>query len=242
MMGIWFGRAARHGARSRTTETGLRSRVGEVELTPGARSRSGREVSEHGREDVAARTIRSFVRPFASFVTVFAVVAMTSATDGYAARRGSRPFIPSESKKTGKNRYRSLLDWDKTLSAYRKVYGRDGNTAWFDIDAPARVKGVYIQNLRPGQSWEGINVYEADGKVQIFVVPADRASRKPDHAARTPKKTLRSERRIASQIANILPDYDAFFGVSSNWQDSGFWIRMSRFESLYPKQLNGPIV
>lgn len=178
------------------------------------------------------------------FVVAFAAcVAVTaSASTGYAARRGTRPFILSESKKTAKNRYRSLLDWDKTVSAYRKVYGRDGNTAWFDIDAPARVKGIYIQNLRPGQSWEGINLYEADGKVQIFVVPADRESRKPGHAASPLKKTLRSERRFASQIANILPDSDAFFGVSSNWQDSGFWFRWSRFESLYPKQQNGPIV
>lgn len=82
--------------------------------------------------------------------------------------------LPPEVSRIESRRYRSKRDWDRTLRFYRSVYSRKRGIIWKQIDTPPGVKGVHIANTRAGRRWDGINIYEAGGKVTIFILPTPR--------------------------------------------------------------------
>jgi hypothetical protein len=78
--------------------------------------------------------------------------------------------------KVDEDRYRSTQDWEKTLRFYRGIYGKVQGVLWRSVASTPKVKAVHIANLRKGQSWEGINVYETGGQVFIYVLRAESGS------------------------------------------------------------------
>lgn len=78
--------------------------------------------------------------------------------------------------KVDDDRYRSTQDWEKTLRFYRGIYGKVQGVLWRSVASTPKVKAVHIANLRKGQSWEGINVYETGGQVFIYVLRAESGS------------------------------------------------------------------
>lgn len=83
--------------------------------------------------------------------------------------------LPEQVRREGPGRYRSLQSWDKTVRWFRRVYAGSDGLVWRRLQTPPHVEGFYIQNLRPGRNFDGINVYRATrGKhegVHIYVVP-----------------------------------------------------------------------
>lgn len=79
--------------------------------------------------------------------------------------------------KVDEDRFKSPQDWDKTIRFFRSVYGRQPGIVWRSIASTPKVKAIHIANTRRGQSWEGINIYQTEGEVFIFVIKADTDSK-----------------------------------------------------------------
>lgn len=81
--------------------------------------------------------------------------------------------VDDGAKKVGENRYKSGEDWEKTIRFYRNVYGGKAGIVWSTIDTPPKVKAIHIANTLPKRTWEGINIYEVNGDIFIYVIPAE---------------------------------------------------------------------
>lgn len=92
--------------------------------------------------------------------------------------------LPDGAKKVGENRYRASEDYEGTLKYYRSVYP-PAKYSWKSIVNQPGVKAVHIA-LGPGKQAEGVNIYEANEEVRLYVVPAEVA--KPAKKTAKPKK------------------------------------------------------
>lgn len=81
--------------------------------------------------------------------------------------------LPDNARQVGEHRYKSLSDWEGTLKFYRKVYSP--STYRNVINQPG-VKAIHIPNPSGKGDWLGLNVYEANEEVRIYVVPNDSVS------------------------------------------------------------------
>jgi hypothetical protein len=52
------------------------------------------------------------------------------------------------------------------------VYGKSEGIVMRPLPTNPEVDGWFVQNLRPGRTWDGINVYRAEGTIHIVVLPA----------------------------------------------------------------------
>ncbi|PTL77401.1 hypothetical protein DAT35_44115 [Vitiosangium sp. GDMCC 1.1324] len=77
--------------------------------------------------------------------------------------------VPDGSQKVGENRYRAPGDFDKTLEYYKSVYPASAFPRRSIVNQPG-VKAVHIVNPS-GKNFEGVNIYEANDEVRIYVVP-----------------------------------------------------------------------
>ena len=95
--------------------------------------------------------------------------------------------IPDGSQKVGENRYRAPGDFDKTLEYYKSVYPASAFPRRAIVNQPG-VKAVHIVNPS-GKNFEGLNIYEANDEVRIYVVPltalATRPVKKAEPAAKS---------------------------------------------------------
>jgi hypothetical protein len=78
--------------------------------------------------------------------------------------------LPDGATAVGVNRFRASEDYDGTLRYYRQVYP-PGTYRWKAIVDQPGVKAEHIE-LERIKGVEGLNIYEANGEVRIFVVPA----------------------------------------------------------------------
>jgi hypothetical protein len=104
-------------------------------------------------------------RPF-WVVTVVAALWMT----GAGAEVVSGAQMPDGAQKVGENRYRAPGDFEETLKYYRTVYPAQAYPRRSIVNQPG-VKAVHIVNPS-GKNFEGLNIYEANDEVRIYVVPA----------------------------------------------------------------------
>ena len=86
-------------------------------------------------------------------------------------------ILDDESKRVGDDRFRSKEDWEKTVRFFRGNYGGKPGYVWLTIETPPKVKAIHIENTHAGRAWEGINIYETNNEVFIFVVKAERKKR-----------------------------------------------------------------
>ncbi|HYO59884.1 hypothetical protein [Archangium sp.] len=77
--------------------------------------------------------------------------------------------LPDGSRKVGENRYRAPGDFEKTLEYYKAVYPVSAFPRRAVVNQPG-VKAVHIVNPS-GKNFEGVNIYEANDEVRIYVVP-----------------------------------------------------------------------
>jgi hypothetical protein len=90
--------------------------------------------------------------------------------------------IPDGARKVGENRYRAPGDFEKTLEYYKVVYPVSAFPRRAIVNQPG-VKAVHIVNPS-GKNFEGVNIYEANDEVRIYIVPQQQAA----PVAKPPKK------------------------------------------------------
>jgi hypothetical protein len=79
--------------------------------------------------------------------------------------------LPDEARKVAELRYRTSKDWDDTKKYFKNVYPLD-KFPRRDIIAQPGIRAMHITNPS-GKGWEGINIYQANDEVRIFVVPTE---------------------------------------------------------------------
>lgn len=68
-------------------------------------------------------------------------------------------------------RYRSLRSYEELLDFYRRIFNQTGGVRWHNIVQLPTIKAKNVESLRPTTKWEGINIYEKQGEVRIYVLP-----------------------------------------------------------------------
>jgi hypothetical protein len=81
--------------------------------------------------------------------------------------------LPDGSQKVGENRYRAPGDFEKTLDYYKSVYPASAFPRRAIVNQPG-VKAIHIVNPS-GKNFEGVNIYQANDEVRIYVVPLQAA-------------------------------------------------------------------
>jgi hypothetical protein len=83
------------------------------------------------------------------------------------------PVIPW-AKEVGEHRYRSPRNFEETRAYYDKIrYQHNWPFTREKIVNMSGVRAFYLRNKTPGQTWEGVNVYEHKGATFVFVVYSD---------------------------------------------------------------------
>lgn len=78
--------------------------------------------------------------------------------------------IPDGFQKVGENRFKANDDWKGTMDTLKKVYPFAAYPRRNIVNQPG-IKAVHIVNPS-GKNFEGLNIYEANDEVRIYVVPA----------------------------------------------------------------------
>ena len=94
--------------------------------------------------------------------------------------------LPDKASKVGERRYRVPQDWEATLKYFKTVYPTATYPRRSIVNQPG-VKAVHITNPG-GKGWEGLNVYEANDEVRVYVVPPEGVPAKTPKKKQTPKK------------------------------------------------------
>jgi hypothetical protein len=98
--------------------------------------------------------------------------------------------LPDGSRKVGENRYRAPADFDKTLDYYRSVYPTGTFTRRMIVNQPG-VKAVHIVNPS-GKNFAGLNIYQANDEVRIYIVPLESVPARPTKKTAEPKRGKKS--------------------------------------------------
>jgi hypothetical protein len=102
-----------------------------------------------------------------------ALVALWVSVAGAEVVSGAQ--LPDGSQKVGENRYRAPRDFEATLDYYRSVYSTSNYPRRQIVNQPG-VKAIHIVNPS-GKNFAGLNIYEANDEVRIYIVPAQQAAR-----------------------------------------------------------------
>ena len=78
--------------------------------------------------------------------------------------------LPDGAEKVGENRYRAPGDFEATLKFFKTNYPPGQYPRKMIVNQPG-VKAIHISNPS-GKKWEGLNIYEANDEVRIFVICA----------------------------------------------------------------------
>lgn len=79
--------------------------------------------------------------------------------------------LPDGARKVAEHRFKAPGDFAATLKYYRTVYPTSSFPRRNVVNQPG-VKAIHISNTSGKGSWEGLNIYEANDEVRIYVVPA----------------------------------------------------------------------
>ncbi|WP_044193602.1 hypothetical protein [Hyalangium minutum] len=99
---------------------------------------------------------------------LWAAVAVLWVT-GAGAETVSGAQLPDGAQRVGENRYRAPQGYEETLKYYRTVYPSQAYPRKPIVNQPG-VKAVHIVNPS-GKNFDGLNIYEANDEVRIYVVP-----------------------------------------------------------------------
>jgi len=104
-----------------------------------------------------------------SFIKVAVVALLASGVAAAESELGAQ--LPDNVRKVAEHRYRSPNDYDGTLKYYKTVYPSAQYPRKAVVNQPG-VKAIHIANPSGRGAWEGLNIYEANDEVRIYVVPA----------------------------------------------------------------------
>jgi hypothetical protein len=112
-------------------------------------------------------TCRAVRRAFSGLVAV--LVAVTGLSASAESELGA--VLPDGARKVAEHRYKSSSDFEGTLKFYKKTYSESSHPRKKIVNQPG-VHAVHIPNTSGKGAWEGLNIYEANDEVRIYVVPA----------------------------------------------------------------------
>jgi hypothetical protein len=120
------------------------------------------------------------MRLFAAAIALLALLALPAAAETVLGAQ-----LPDEARKVAELRYRTSKDWDDTMKYFKNVYPREKFPRRDIVNQPG-VRAVHIQNPS-GKGWEGLNIYQANDEIRIYVVPSE-SQPKPKKTGSTKKK------------------------------------------------------
>jgi hypothetical protein len=106
----------------------------------------------------------------AFFVGLLLVPGMAFATAD-VGERVLGAAIPMYARKVAELRYRVSEDWENIRKFYNREYPQK-SYPWKNIVNQPGVKAFHIVNPS-GKGWEGINVYEANDEIRVYIVPVE---------------------------------------------------------------------
>jgi hypothetical protein len=109
------------------------------------------------------------------------MLGLTLAVQAGASDSDLGAALPDGARKVAEHRYRAQGGMEATLKFYKARYSPASYPRKTIANQPG-VKAVHIANPSGTGAWEGLNIYEANDEVRIYVVPADGSGKK------TPKK------------------------------------------------------
>ena len=74
-------------------------------------------------------------------------------------------------------RYESAKNFDSTIEWYKRKFKNVGGVRWRSIVNLPSIKAKHLQSIRRRTKWAGINIYEHQGRVRLFVVPREEPKR-----------------------------------------------------------------
>ena len=96
--------------------------------------------------------------------------------------------LPDRTTKVGERRYRVPQDWESTMKYFKTAYPSAQYPRHMIVNQPG-VKALHLANPDGRGGWVGLNIYEANDEVRVFIVPPDgvaKPAKKP--APTSPKK------------------------------------------------------
>lgn len=100
-----------------------------------------------------------------------AVVVLSVSTAAWAAAefKVNGVVLPGGSVRVAENRYRLPDGFDTTAKWYARVYKPAQYPRRNIVNQPG-IKAIHIVNTNTDESWSGINLYETQGQVRIFIL------------------------------------------------------------------------
>ncbi len=123
-------------------------------------------------------------KPLSAWAAVAVAVLMLAGTARAELLDGVQ--LPDKSSKVGERRYRVPQDWENTLKYFKTVYPTATHPRRLIVNQPG-VKAIHIANPA-GKGWAGLNVYEANEEVRVYVVPPEGVPAKAPKKKQAPKK------------------------------------------------------
>ena len=98
-------------------------------------------------------------------LSVLIVLAAQSEPPMDAPRPQAAVEIPQDP-----GRFRSPYSYDETIEFYERVFKNTTGVRWRNVVNLPSVKAKHIDCLRKKTHWDGINIYEKQGEVRIYVL------------------------------------------------------------------------
>jgi hypothetical protein len=99
------------------------------------------------------------------------------------------PITPGAIPLEDRGRYKSPRTYEETLDFYQRTFKQSSGIRWRNVVNLPSIKAKHIECLRKKTHWEGINIYEKQGEVRIYVIPRDAAEKEPGAEKRRGAKT-----------------------------------------------------
>ena len=104
-------------------------------------------------------------------------VWVTLALVASAASAGDLGVLPDSAHKVAENRYKAAGDWDSVLKFYKTALPNSQYPRKAIVNQPG-IKAQHIANPTGKGGWEGLNIYETNDEVRIYVVVAPDSGKK----------------------------------------------------------------
>jgi hypothetical protein len=122
---------------------------------------------------------RRWVAVAAALGVLVPLAARTEVLDGVQ--------FPDRTTKVGERRYRVPQDWENTLKYFKTTYPSTQFPRRMIVNQPG-VKALHLANPEGHGGWVGLNIYEANDEVRVYVVPPDGVAKPAKKPAATPPK------------------------------------------------------
>ena len=117
---------------------------------------------------------------FSTILLTFLLTSTTLTEDPLT----SAPLVPGAVPLEEQGRYESSRNFDDTVQYYYRKFRGTGLARWKNIVNLPTVRAKHLQSKQDKSKWLGINIYESEGKVRIYVIPRESVRAEAEAAAK----------------------------------------------------------